>query len=164
MKTSIFSKPTIILVDDHIIFRQGLKSLITAENLGTVIGEASDGNEFIHILTHPAPNLVIMDIDMPNMNGMEAAKKALELFPNLKIIVFTMFGDDEYLQKMISLGVKGFILKSNGITEIEKSIHDVINGKTYFSKSLSSQSVNKMINRKHLVVNEESKKTPIPWW
>ena len=116
--------PDIIIVDDHLIFRQGLKSLITFENIANVIGEASNGKEFIELLSHLKPDLVLMDIDMPHMNGMEATRKALELIPDLKIIAFTMFGDEEYYYKMIDLGVKGFILKSSGINELEKAISE----------------------------------------
>jgi len=122
------SKPKIILVDDHLPFRDGLKSILTIENIADVIGEASNGVEFIEILPQLKPDLVIMDIDMPQMNGIEATKKALEILPNLKIIVFTMFGDDEYFQKMNSLGIKAFLLKSSGINELEKVINDVMIG------------------------------------
>ena len=130
------NKPKIIIVDDHQIFRQGLKSLLTIENLATVIGEAYNGVEFIELLSHIKPDLVLMDIDMPLMNGMEATRKAMEMMPDLKIIAFTMFGDEEYYHKMIDLGVKGFILKSSGINELEKAIRDVMMGESYFSNEL----------------------------
>ena len=128
--------PTIIIVDDHLIFRQGLKSLITIEQIATVIGEASNGIEFLELLSQHKPDLVLMDIDMPLMNGIEATCKALELMPDLKIIAFTMFGDEEYYYKMIDIGVKGFILKSSGISELEKAIHEVMLGESYFSNEL----------------------------
>ena len=130
------SYPEIIIVDDHVIFRQGLKSLLTTENIATVIGEASNGIEYLELLSHLKPDLVLMDIDMPQMNGMEATQKAIELMPDIKIIALTMFGDEEYYYKMIDLGVKGFILKSTGIAEIEKAIKDVIQGESYFSNEL----------------------------
>ncbi len=163
MKSAFFKKPTIILVDDHLIFRQGLKSLITMENIGKVIGEASDGKEFIELLTLPAPDLVLMDIDMPHMNGMEATEKALKIVPNLKIIVFSMFGDEEYFRKMVELGVKGYILKSNGINEVEKAIEDVMNGKTYFSNVLPSSPVTKKEQKQNKEITEENK-LHIPWF
>jgi len=131
------SKPKIILVDDHLPFRDGLKSILTIENIADVIGEASNGVEFIEILPQLKPDLVIMDIDMPQMNGIEATKKALEILPNLKIIVFTMFGDDEYLQLMNSLGIKAYLLKSSGINELEKVINDVMIGEHILSEHIS---------------------------
>ena len=131
-------KPKIILVDDHLPFRQGLKSILTIENIADVIGEASNGVEFIELLSHLEPDLVIMDIDMPKMNGIEATQKALEIRPNLKIIVFTMFGDNEYLAKMNSLGIKAFMLKSSGINELEKTINDVMIGGNDSSENISA--------------------------
>ena len=131
------SKPKIILVDDHLPFRDGLKSILTIENIADVIGEASNGVEFIELLSHLEPDLVIMDIDMPKMNGIEATQKALEIRPNLKIIVFTMFGDDEYFQKMNSLGIKAYLLKSSGINELEKVINDVMSGENILSEYIS---------------------------
>lgn len=129
-------KPDVIIVDDHLIFRQGLKSLLTFENIANVIGEASNGVEFIHLLSHLQPDLVLMDIDMPLMNGLDATKNALELVPDLKIIAFTMFSDDEYYFKMIDIGVKGFILKSSGIRELENAIQTVLSGESYFSNEI----------------------------
>jgi DNA-binding NarL/FixJ family response regulator len=132
----MFSKPDIILVDDHQIFRQGLKLFITIENIATVVGEASDGTSFIELLSHLKPDLVLMDIDMPNMTGIEATQKAMELMPGLKIIAYTMFGSEENYDKMTGLGAKGFILKSEGISELEKAIKNVMRGENYFSKEL----------------------------
>jgi DNA-binding NarL/FixJ family response regulator len=137
-------KPDIIIVDDHLIFRQGLKSLFTIENIATVIGEASNGKEFIELLSTLKPDLVLMDIDMPHMNGMEATKIALELMPDIKIIAFTMFGDEEYYYRMVELGVRGFILKSSGITELEKAIEDVMKGESYFSNELLRKIINNL--------------------
>lgn len=136
MNSILNKKPTLIIVDDHLIFQQGLKAIINAENIATVIGEASNGKDFIELLSLHKPDLVLMDIDMPQMNGMEATQKALEIMPDIKIIALTMFSDEEYYYKMIDLGVKGFILKSSGINEIEKAIHDVMLGESYFSNEL----------------------------
>jgi DNA-binding NarL/FixJ family response regulator len=126
-------KPGIIIVDDHQIFRQGIKSIITLENIANVIGEATNGEEFLHLLTYLKPDLVLLDIDMPTMNGLEATEKALKMMPDLKIIAFTMFGDEEYFIRMIELGAVGYILKSSDITELEKTINVVMNGEKYFS-------------------------------
>ena len=136
MNSKLTEKPTIIIVDDHLIFRQGLKSIITMENIANVIGEASNGLELLVLLTHLKPDLVLMDIDMPHMNGLEATEKALELIPDLKIIAFSMFSDEEYYYKMIDLGVKGFILKTSGINELENAIKNVMLGDSYFSNEL----------------------------
>lgn len=125
-------KPKVIVVDDHTLYRKSLITMISVEKLAKVIGEASDGNEFLGLLGHLKPDLVLMDIDMPGMNGIEASEKALKLIPNLKIIIFTMFEDEQFYDKMISVGAKGYILKTNDFSEIEHAIQNVMNGKEYF--------------------------------
>jgi len=129
-------RPDIILVDDHQIFRQGLKSILSFNHLANIIGEASNGLELLNLLSHLKPNIVLMDIDMPYMNGMEATKKALELMPDLKIIAFTMYSDEDYYYKMIEHGAKGFILKTSGINELEEAIEIVMQGDNFFSNEL----------------------------
>ena len=125
-------KPKIIIVDDNQTFRQSLILLITVENIADVIGKASNGIEFLNLLENNKPDLVLMDIDMPEMNGIEATQQALELMPDLKIIIFSMYGNEEYYKKMIGLGVKGYILKSCHIDEFEKAIQLVMEGENYF--------------------------------
>jgi DNA-binding NarL/FixJ family response regulator len=136
MKSQLRQLPTIVLVDDHLIFRQGIKSLISVENLGEVVGEASNGSEFLELLKSVKPDIVLMDINMPTMDGLEASEKAFSLYPDLKIIVFTMSGEEEFYYKTVSIGIKGFVLKSSGINELEKAIHDVMVGDNYFSNEL----------------------------
>jgi len=136
MNSTLLQKPNILIVDDHLIFRQGLKSILTSENIANIIGEASNGMELLKLLSHVKPDLVLMDIDMPQMNGLDATEKALELIPDLKIIAFSMFSDEEYYYKMIDRGVKGFILKTSGINELENAIQNVMLGDTYFSNEL----------------------------
>jgi len=142
MNATLTLKPNIIIVDDHLIFRQGLKSIMTLENIATVVGEASNGIELLKLLTHLKPDLVLMDIDMPHMNGLEATEKAMELMPDLKIIAFSMFSDEEYYYKMIDRGVKGFILKTSGINELETAIGNVMMGDSYFSNELLRKIIN----------------------
>jgi len=142
MNDILIHKPNIIIVDDHLIFRQGLKSIITLENIANVIGEASNGLELLKLLSDLKPDLVLMDIDMPHMNGLDATEKAMELMPELKIIAFSMFSDEEYYYKMIDRGVKGFILKTSGIKELENAIQNVMSGDSYFSNELLRKIIN----------------------
>ena len=132
MNSIIQHKPEIIIVDDHLIFRQGLKAIINFENIGSIIGEASNGEEFLELLKTLKPDLVLMDIDMPQMNGFEATQKALALIPGLKIIAFTVFAEKEYYNKMMAIGAKGFILKSDGFNVLENAINIVMKGESYF--------------------------------
>ena len=126
----------IIIVDDHKLFRDGLKFILGETGLAEVVGEASNGLEFIRMLSSVTPDLVLMDINMPQMNGVDATAKALELHPNLNILVLSMFGDEEYYNSMIKLGVKGFILKDADTSELISAIRKILDGGTYFSQEL----------------------------
>ena len=156
MHSIIKKKPEIIIVDDHKIFRQGLKAIINYEDLGTIIGEASNGEEFIEQLTILKPDIVLMDIDMPLMDGFEATQKALKIIPTLKIIAFTVFSENEYYQKMIRCGAKGFILKSSGFYELENAIKTVMKGKSYFKNKIPRNN-KRDIKSKDLIKTEEYK-------
>jgi len=134
-------KPKIIIVDDNLTFRQSLILLITIENIAQVIGKASNGIELMELLTNCKPDMVLMDIDMPEMNGIEATQKTLELMPDLKIIVFSMYGNEEYYTKMKQLGVKGYLLKSCDIDEFEKAIRKVTKGGNYFFADLEMKNI-----------------------
>lgn len=130
------SKFKTIIVDDHEMFRNGLKSLLEQENLAQIIGEASNGEEFLRIIEKLTPDLVLMDIDMPVMNGIDASEKALAANHNLNILVLSMYDDYSHYTRLVSAGVKGFISKSSGKTELEKGIMAVGNGECYFSADL----------------------------
>jgi DNA-binding NarL/FixJ family response regulator len=129
-------KIKIIIVDDHEIFRSGLKLLFNRIKDTKVIAEASNGREFLDLLELYTPDVVLMDIEMPFMNGIEATKIAVELHPGIKIIALTMFNDEEYLESMLDSGVKGFLLKNINKETLDKAIHAVLNGKTYYSEEI----------------------------
>jgi DNA-binding NarL/FixJ family response regulator len=126
----------IIIVDDHALFRNGLKLLLNTSPKFKVIGEASNGKEFINLLNIVPVDIVLLDIQMPEMNGIEAAQIALKNCPNLKIITLSMYGDEEYYYKMVNLGVCGFLMKDSDIDEVFKALNSVVEGKNYFSQEL----------------------------
>ena len=130
---------TVILVDDHQMFRDGLKHLLVGEKIADVIGEASTGKEFLSLIEQNLPDIVLMDIEMPELDGIEATKIATKKYPGLKILALTMSNEQIYYQNMISAGAKGFILKTSGINELKKAISDLANGKSYFSSELLRQ-------------------------
>ena len=133
------NKTKIIIVDDHLLFREGIKLLIEMEGMGEVIAEAENGQVFLNLLENLKPDLVLMDIEMPVMNGLEATQKALVLNPDLKIMVLTMLNHKENYTEMISAGVIGFVLKTSGKQELERAIKTVINGENYFSNEVLLQ-------------------------
>ncbi len=129
-------KYKIVLVDDHDILREGLKFTLTGIDFAEIIAEASNGKEFLEIMQTAKPDIVLMDIAMPIMDGIEATTTILKTMPELKIIALTMFGDEEYYFKMVHAGVRGFVLKKSGIDELEKAIEAVTRGENYFSNEL----------------------------
>ena len=130
------SKYRIFLVDDHTLFRNGLRGLLDGRDGCKVVGEASSGEEFLEKLPSSDADVVFMDIAMPGMNGDEATARALEIRPDLKIITLSMYGDEDYYFRMVSVGAKGFLLKSSDIDEVMTAIATVASGGSYFSQEL----------------------------
>lgn len=130
------NKIRIFLVDDHDMFRDGVKLLLSSDNLAEVVAEARNGKEFLEKVDQVKPDVVLMDISMPEMDGIEASKIAHEKYPHLKILALTMFGDEKYYYQMIQTGIKGFVLKSAGISELIKAITEVSKGENFFSGEL----------------------------
>lgn len=129
-------KITVAIVDDHQLFRNGLKFIISDEpDIETVI-EASNGKEFLSFLEEYRPDIVLMDINMPEMDGVETTRRALLKYPDLNVIVLSMYSDVEYYNTMIDLGVKGFILKDINNKELVDAIHKVHSGGNFFSQEL----------------------------
>ena len=126
----------IVIVDDHSLFRNGMKLLLTSAGNFSIVAEASNGKEFIELLNTIVPDIVLMDIDMPEMDGIEATTKALEIYPDLRIIGLSMYGEEEYYYKMIEAGVSGFLLKNSDIGEVKTAITSVFEGGKYFSQEL----------------------------
>jgi DNA-binding NarL/FixJ family response regulator len=129
-------KTKIIIVDDHKIFRDGLIMLLNNFDFVSVVGQAANGEEFLELIENVTPDIVLMDINMPIMNGIEASKQALKKYPEIKIIALTSFADDEYIEQMISAGVEGYMLKRSDIEDFEKAILKVAGGGSYFSSEI----------------------------
>ncbi|MHA7109465.1 response regulator [Sunxiuqinia elliptica] len=126
----------IILVDDHTLFRNGLRILLNNQQEYTICAEAANGEEFLELLDKQRPDLVLLDIDMPVMDGIEAANRALKKYPELKIITLSMYGEEDYYYKMVDAGVKGFLLKNSDINEVKAAMQTVLEGGSYFSSEL----------------------------
>lgn len=149
-------KIDIALVDDHQLFRNGLKFILDNTDDISVAFEASNGREFLNYLDNIKPDLVLMDINMPEMDGVEATKRALEKYPDLNILVLSMFGEVDYYNTMIDLGVKGFILKDIDNNELLEAIRKVHKGGNFFSQELLLQLIkNKPGEEKILLTNRE---------
>jgi DNA-binding NarL/FixJ family response regulator len=129
-------KLNLLIVDDHKIFRDGLKLLLSQFDFVGNLVEASNGEEFLEVLKTFKPDIVLLDINMPVMNGIEAARQALEIYPGLRIIVLTTFHDEDYIEQMIFLGVEGYMLKRSTPEEFEEALLKVTKGGNYFSDEI----------------------------
>jgi DNA-binding NarL/FixJ family response regulator len=127
---------SIMIVDDHNLFRNGLKLLLNATPKMEVIAEAENGKSFLDQMNRIMSDIVLMDIDMPVMNGIEATQLAMQKYPQLKVITLSMFGEEEYYFKMIEAGAKGFLIKNSDISEVRNAIKTVYEGRTFFSEEL----------------------------
>jgi len=137
---------SIMLVDDHQMFRDGLKFALSQIDDFEIVGEAADGKYFLEKVKDLNPDLVLMDIGMPKIDGVEATEKVVELFPNINVIGLSMFGDVEYYQKMVAAGAKGFLMKEASVDELETGIREVMKGGTYFSQELLQKIITHMAN------------------
>jgi DNA-binding NarL/FixJ family response regulator len=138
------SKRKVIIVDDHTLFRNGLRILLNNIENYHVVAEAANGKQFLELLATVVPDLVLMDINMPVMDGIEASTKAHELYPDLKIITLSMYGEEDYYYKMVNAGVKGFVLKNSDIKEVKTALDIVYEGGSFFSSELLQNLVNSL--------------------
>ncbi len=142
-------KIRIIIADDHQLFRNGLKILLNGFPDFEVAGEASNGIEFLNILRNTKTDIALMDINMPEMDGIDATKQGLKLYPALNIIALSMYGEEEYYYKMVDAGAKGFILKDSSISEVREAILTVNKGGSYFSQELLYHVIQKIKHREN---------------
>jgi len=142
-------KTRIIITDDHQLFRNGLKILLNAFSDFEVTGEASNGDEFLNLIRESPADVALMDINMPEMDGIEATRKALKICPAIDIIALSMYGEEEYYYKMVDAGAKGFILKDSDISEVREAILTVRKGGSFFSQELLYHVIQKIKHREN---------------
>jgi len=128
----------LIIADDHEIFRKGLRIILNELDEVKVIAEAQNGNEVFEILKHQKADLILMDIRMPVMDGIEATRKMSEKYPDIKVVALTMFEEISYFNQMIEAGAQGFLLKKTNKDELQRAINQVMEGENYFSEEFIS--------------------------
>jgi DNA-binding NarL/FixJ family response regulator len=129
----------VVLADDHLLFREGMKRLIQEMPGVEVIGEASDGLELLDLLKESSPDLAIVDISMPNLRGIEAAREIKVLHPGTEVLILTMHKSKEYLYHSISAGAKGYLLKEDSDAELFSAIKTIRNGGIYLTHAMAGE-------------------------
>lgn len=143
----MMNKTRIIITDDHQLFRNGLKILLNSFPEFEVAGEASNGREFLELLKSVQADIALMDINMPEMDGIEATRKGIRINPGLSVIALSMYGEEEYYYKMVDAGARGFLLKDSDISEVKEAILTVVRGGSYFSQELLYHVIQKIKHR-----------------
>ena len=135
----------IVLADDHVLVRQGLKRILEGMAGLEVVGEAKDGLDLLDLLSRVTPQMVILDIFMPNLRGIEAIHEIKKIHPDVKVLILTMHKDKEYLYLALSAGAKGYLLKEDADKELFAAIEKVRQGKTYISPYFSEEVVDDLV-------------------
>ncbi len=126
----------IALVDDHTLFRSGLRSLLALREGFEIVADVGSGEEFLTLVDKTEIDVVFMDISMPGLDGVETTRRALALCPTLRVITLSMYGDDHYYRLMLESGASGFVLKDSDIEEVYAAVEAVMDGDSYFSEAL----------------------------
>lgn len=136
------------IVDDHTLFREGLKFLLSTTNYIPHIDESENGLESIQNIATVFPDIVLMDIEMPIMDGITATRQLMQTYPDIKIIALSMYGYEHYYSQMIDAGARGFLLKHSDFGEVQKAICEVYKGNTYFSPEILDAIIKNLYKKK----------------
>jgi DNA-binding NarL/FixJ family response regulator len=140
-------KLRILIAEDHKTVREGVKLLVNAQPDMEVIGEAGDGEDAVRQAAAIVPDILVMDISMPNMNGLKATKRLRSVMPEMKILILTRHTDDGYLQQLLAAGANGYVLKQSAPTELTNAIRTIAGGNSYLDPSLTRRVVGGYVGR-----------------
>lgn len=139
------TKIQVLLVDDHTLMRKGLRSLLEEEESVTVIGEAADGHQALEEVMALMPDVVLMDITMPRLNGIEATRQLKQRFPQVRVIMLTMHESEEYIFQALRAGASGYVLKGAAVAELVTAVQAVFRGDSYLSPTVSRKVVEEYV-------------------
>lgn len=131
----------IVIADDHAIVRRGLRALLAEIADMEVAGEATDGRQAVQLVDQLKPDIAVLDIGMPNLNGLDAATQILRINPKIGIVMLSMYNDESYLLRALEIGVKGYLLKDNADEDIERAIRSAMTGHPFFSQRVAQMLV-----------------------
>jgi len=140
-------KIKILLVDDHKILRDGIRSLVKGYPDMDVIGEAADGKTALRLVEELSPDVVIMDISMPDLNGIDATRRIIADHPKIKVIALSMHHDKQFVSEIFKAGASGYLLKDCAFDELEYAIRIVLDGKTYINPQIASLVIESLVNQ-----------------
>lgn len=143
-------KMRILLAEDHTIVRQGIAALLRAESDMEVVGEACDGFEAIQLAQKLAPDLVLMDIGMRHLNGLEATREIKKQFPGMKVLVLTMHENEEWIFQILKAGASGYLIKDSAMTDLTSALRAIAQGDSYLSPSISKKVIDEYIRKAKL--------------
>lgn len=126
-------KIRVLLADDHIVVRQGLRALLSAESDIDIVGEADNGRQAVQLVRELAPDVVVMDVAMPVLNGLEATRQVIRDHPSTKVIVLSSYSHDEYVQQLTEAGASGYLEKQTASNDLLKAIREAFTGNAFFS-------------------------------
>jgi DNA-binding NarL/FixJ family response regulator len=129
----------VILADDHTLVRAGIRALLEKLPGVAVVGEAGDGREVLNLAKLHRPDVVLMDISMPGLNGLEAAERMVRDFPDVRVILLSMHNNEEYVLRALKAGAVGYLLKKAATAELETALQRVVHGEIYLSREISTQ-------------------------
>jgi DNA-binding NarL/FixJ family response regulator len=132
-------KISVLLADDHTIVRQGLKALLSTEPDIEVVGEADNGRQAVQMAQRLQPNVLVMDIAMPQLNGLEATRQIIREGLSTKVLMLSSYGDDEYVHQLTEAGASGYLIKQTAANDLIKAIREAEKGNAYFSPSISKR-------------------------
>jgi len=130
---------TVLLAEDHMIVREGLRSILEAEGDIDVIGQAQDGRKAVELAKELLPAVIVMDIAMPQLNGLEATRQILKIAPATRILILSAHSDDAYVEQVMSLGAAGYLIKQTSLLILAKAIREASKGNTFFSPSIAKR-------------------------
>ncbi len=145
----------LIIVDDHKLFREGLFFLLENSGLPITIREASGASEMFALIANQKPDIVFMDIEMAEMNGIDATKILLNQYPEIRVLGLSMYCDEYYYSEMINAGAVGFLMKNSSFEQVKHAIMEVMEGNNYFSPEILNQLVSNLRHNQSIIGNAE---------
>ena len=137
----------ILIADDHALVRAGIRAFLERIPNIEVVAEASDGREAVELVAKRQPDIVLMDIAMPGLNGLEATRQIVKLWPGVRVIVLSMHASEEYVWQALRAGARGYLLKGASLAELELALSSVVRGELYLSPPLSQQAITEYVQR-----------------